>query len=565
MRWQIGDFEYNSSTRWLHYVGTDPKESGHKKRLAPREAKLLDALIDYRLKNETFESAGLRDKLWGKTHVKISSLHRAASNLRKAFKDTDYTYISSPPYSLGYDPNLVGDRKAAKPLTSSHHATNLHSVSEQLFLQNPAVSFISAAGVMSASVPQSQDEAPRSTDTIIPIAFDLQSPFSAGFVLSLDNMTVNLVSDLLAEDGPPSIILHLCRRSYQRSLEDFAFAVVYGTRVATGRNFRGSTSDYVDRRLTLIDQLGPIWEYQPFDDSLKKGAALTDPRCEPGIRHDLELLDKSITLSKWPFREWILYSAYRHLGDDESLQYNDLSPADYKYDLGDSPFYRNTFLENRIAPRVLELLSRYAREGILRDPGKPADNALKHFVRGGLLNLITVMHEYRISCDDLGYFRIPHVLRSVIQQTPTSSSATHNQQHLRTLIIHHALATAFRKIDNINKRSLVTELLGLRELPPFCTLRHILDDASLTLADPQADKEGIAKRLHSEFRLRTNPLVPYGEYFAIGDHAILRDRRSPQQYAAIRELMNFDEDEYTTRLYKVFPELSQTYVVGPGT
>ena len=115
----------------------------------------------------------------------------------------------------------------------------------------------------------------------------------------------------------------------------------------------------------------------------------------------------------------MLYSAYRHLGDDESLQDNEFPPDEYQYDVRTGPYYREAFLERAITPLAVELL-RLRAPRHSRDPKKPSDNAVRHFVRGAVMNLVAVMHEYRISCSDLGLFRIPHVSRCVIQETAES-------------------------------------------------------------------------------------------------------------------------------------------------
>lgn len=52
----------------------------------------------------------------------------------------------------------------------------------------------------------------------------------------------------------------------------------------------------------------------------------------------------------------MLYSAYRHLGDDESLQDNEFPPDEYQYDVRTGPYYREAFLERAITPLAVELL-----------------------------------------------------------------------------------------------------------------------------------------------------------------------------------------------------------------
>jgi hypothetical protein len=393
------------------------------------------------------------------------------------------------------------------------------------------------------------------TRTDTPVVFEKPSPFTSGFLLSLDNMTVSLVSDLLFDDGPPGVILHQCRRSYRRSLEDFAYAVVYGTRVATGRNFRKSASDQIDRRIALIDQLESVWEHQKFDESLKNGAALRDPRCQREIRTDLTLLDKSIQSREWAFREWMLYSAYRHLGDDESLQDNELPPEEYKYDIRANPYYREASLERAIAPLAVDRLSRYARQGILKDPSTPSENAVLHFVRGAVMSLVGVMHEYRISCSDLGLFRIPHVLRCVIQETAESYNESKHQQHLRNLVVQHVLATAFLEVPTIDKRSLVTVLIKLRDREPFPTIRHILENAGLILANPSEGNEKAAERLAREIESKIDPLIVWNEHFGVHQQAIMREIRSPDDRTAWREIGNISAPAYEYLLYRLFPEL----------
>jgi len=164
-----------------------------------------------------------------------------------------------------------------------------------------------------------QEKLQEPSETFIPVQFESASPFTSGFILSLDTMTLTHVSDLLSESGPPPQILHRCRRTYRRSLEDFALAVVYGTYIATARTFRQSTYDQFDRRHSLIDQLGNLWTHQTFEASLADGAILRSPQHRLAIGNDLKHLSTSIQFCDWAFREWMSYMAFRHLGHDESL------------------------------------------------------------------------------------------------------------------------------------------------------------------------------------------------------------------------------------------------------
>ena len=554
MRWRIGNCIFDKTTRQV---------SGRvKTHLNYRQGRLLEFLIENY--GQPYKDKEMIRAVWEGQSAE-GSLHKYIAVLRDALGGERKSYIDTDPYRMIVEPKLLDDDEltndrgtlfndsdAPKRSQTKEPATNL---SPKLDTERNPISDGSYKLEYRSAACDTKKSIGTRTDT--PVVFEKPSPFTSGFLLSLDNMTVNLVSDLLFEDGPPGIILHQCRRSYRRSLEDFAYAVVYGTRVATGRNFRKSASDQIDRRIALIDQLGPLWEHQKFDESLKDGAALRDPRCQREIRNDLTLLDKSIQSCEWPFREWALYSAYRHLGDDESLQDNELPPGEYKYDVRTLPYYRESSFERAIAPLAVDLLSGYAREGILKDPKMPSDNAIRHFVRGGVMNLVAVMHEYRISCSDLGLFRIPHVLRCVIQETAESYNKTKHQQHLRNLVVQHVLATAFLEVSTIDKRSLVTVLIKLRETSPFSTIRHILENAGLILAHPSEGNEKAAERLYRDIKSKIDPLIILNEHFGVHQQAILHQMRSSEERAALREIGNISATEYEPKqLFHLFPELN---------
>ena len=152
-------------------------------------------------------------------------------------------------------------------------------------------------------------------------------------------------------------------------------------------------------------------------------------------------------------------------------------------------------------------------------------------------------------------FRIPHVSRCVIQETAESYIDTKHQQHLRNLVVQHVLATTLRAVPTIDKRSLVTVLMKLREIPPFSTIRHILENAGLILAHPTEANEKAAELLYREIKSKTEPCVVLNERLGVHQQAILREIRSPEDRTALREIGDVSAPEYESQLYRLFPEL----------
>src|SRR6185437_11785788 len=101
----------------------------------------------------------------------------------------------------------------------------------------------------------------------------------SGFVLSIDGIILNSVGELLFERVDKETIRD-CRRSYQRALEDFAFAVLYGTQIASKWQPKTQQSDKptsapLGPAETLISRLPDgLYGFESFDADLRDGALL---------------------------------------------------------------------------------------------------------------------------------------------------------------------------------------------------------------------------------------------------------------------------------------------------
>jgi hypothetical protein len=174
------------------------------------------------------------------------------------------------------------------------------------------------------------------------------------------------------------------------------------------------------------------------------------------------------------------------------------------------------------------------------------------------MSMVAVMHEYRISSDTLGMFRIPHVVRSVIQQTPAHYNATKYQHLLRNLIVQHVLATAFRAVHGIDKRSLVSVLMKLRDVAPFATIRSMLENSGVILAHPSEANEKTAERLCRAIIARIDNSA-VNEELNVVERAIFCDPRDVAKDVALRAVGNIDARIYEKTLYRLFPELDPRY------
>jgi hypothetical protein len=366
--------------------------------------------------------------------------------------------------------------------------------------------------------------------------------------ISLDSSLVNQVSVLLFNDGGLDSLIRTCFRSYRRSLEDFAFAVLYASQIATGSRFRQGFGEIIDKRLLLLRQLGPLWTHQAISDQYRDGAILTDNLWRKQIRADIESVSRCLEFESWPFRDWMKYEAYRHLGRHDSLLDPELPFEQYEFNVATNPYYSDTELLNALDEPSAARLAGFLREGIDLQRDAFAERALRHYVRRNVLTNVAVMREYDVMCQDQGRLRISQSVRNtVLRETSYDESFVRQRSH-RNFMVQHGLFTAFRDVHSIDRHSLVTVLLRMRNEPTFVKIRELLQTYGPRSFQSDHEKEMAAEKFRNE-------IVSYAKI-----ELVAQDPREFDEHRILKSIgtsmLKVSAMSYEAELWRVFPELN---------
>jgi len=391
---------------------------------------------------------------------------------------------------------------------------------------------------------------PSTALTIHPVDFTLSSAHNAGFCVSFDSAMINHVWELITNQGALDGVIRSCHRTFRSCLEAFAFAIVYSSKIASGKNFRQSYGGQRnDQRIEFLEGLGELWMHQNLPEDVREGALLQQVAWRNQIKRDMQSVSRCIELESWPFKEAMTYAAYRHLGKDDSLRIRNLPLKDYRFD-SDPPYYEDAELQSALGISATRQLARFLRDGIASGKEDYAESALQHFVSLNFLTHITIMREYHVGClprdNNPGLYRLSHAMRSVILGTTTYDHNTEQQRLLRNLVVQHTLFTAFKSVHSISRQSLISTLKSLREEKHFRKMREILEHDHLIMFHPSEESERKARSRIQEIWRCADPQFRVSESYGVDGFAIMRD------------IGKSSARLYESELYRTFPELRPT-------
>jgi hypothetical protein len=368
-----------------------------------------------------------------------------------------------------------------------------------------------------------------------------------GFTLIVDGMIINSVGELLLRDEETEDIRNDCAASYERSLEDFAFATVYASRLVTGKDFRPSLTAKNQPGQEVAARLGEICEQRAFPIEITDGHLLRGDETRSGIRDDIQRFVKCMEDRRYAhfFRDYMLREGTKHLGIDDRIFQEDIDPGDYKFNVG-RPYYQNRRLQDELGSAADVLVS-FLPKTPKNSTDQYATNALREFATRNVLSLITIMWEGEEFARKTKALRTPHILRALVgMKRSKDRGGTQQQEIVRDLVVEHTLTTALRRVRERNRHNIVGGLLDLRDDPPFKQIRQLLDDEHLMILEPGPEREKAARRVHQQLKvlLATTSMQPDKFHLA---HA-----------TAIRSLDGIRSGDYQYELYRVFPELDRT-------
>jgi DNA-binding winged helix-turn-helix (wHTH) protein len=368
-----------------------------------------------------------------------------------------------------------------------------------------------------------------------------------GFNLVMDGMIVNSVAELLQDDPETQFARRICRASYERSLEDFAFAVVYGSRIVTSKDFRPSITTPDQPGNEVAARLGEICERGIYPEEVRDGRLLHHETYREKIRADIERLGRCVIdpgLQHF-FRDYMFRESSKHLGNNSTLFQEDLSPDKYLFDVK-RPYYQDRHLQAALGTTATDLLIRFLPSSPPDSTDRYALNALREFATRNVLSLITIDWEGYVFTTQTKAWRLPHIVRALVRHQSFSGALTMHQEMLREIVVQHALTTALQNTRRTRKETLVTVLLNQRDDFPFKQVRQILEQEHLVFLEPNASNERKAKEIIHLINSSAGSEIRNPDYLSL------------EQYLALRRLRlsgSGGSREYESELYRVFPVL----------
>jgi hypothetical protein len=505
MAWRIKDFEFDSYRRVIYRVRSGRRVESSAATLGQPLAKFLDLLIDkYGVHYNADQFAA-----WAtaKGVTEGPTLYTAATDLRKKFGDKGHAYILKGPYRLAYKPIKL-DHETDDPSQAAVHDHQFHNADNT-----------------------PEDSAVKSME----------------FTLIGDGMIINSVSELLYEDQVTAGIRSICSASYERSLQDLAFATVYAVRMVTGKDFRPSLTAPTQPGQELAARIGQICEQRPFPVKITNGHLLRDENSRAGIRADMRRFARCMddNRNRQFFRDYMLREGTKHLGTDDTLFQEDFPAAQYRYDVK-REYYKDPDLQNELGSAT-EALVGFLPPTPLNSSDRYATNALREFATRNVLSLITIMWEGKEFAADTDTRRVPHVLRALVDlEGQRVKGNTQHQELVRDVVVQYALTTALKRRDLRNRDNLMAVLLDMRDDPPFKRIRDLLNRDHLMLLEPGPKNEQLARRALKTIKdeIAANSMPPDTVRLAPG--------------SVIRAVDYNSAEEYRYQLHRVFPELRPT-------
>jgi len=374
---------------------------------------------------------------------------------------------------------------------------------------------------------------------------ELSSGLHRDFTLIVDGMIINSVSELIHEDKETDRIRKTCFNSYERSLEDLAFAAVYASRLVTSKDFRPSLTTPDQPGQEVAARLREICEQRAYPSYITDGRLLRMGATRDGIRADIQGLAKCVTdrQSVHFFRDYMVREAAKHLGKHDTVFQEDFAPDKYKFDV-EKLYYTDRELQDALGTEATKILVGFLPKSPLNSKDLYAENALREFATRNVLSLITIMWEGEVYAKETEAWRMPHVLRAlVMRQRSNDRAGTQHQEFLRSFAVEHALTAALRQTRRKTRHNLMAALLNIRDDRPFKQFREVLNQHHMMFVKPDTQREKDARRVLRQLKDLAVPTLIQPDKIHLAHGAALRISNSPT--AA----------DYEYEIARVFPEL----------
>lgn len=388
----------------------------------------------------------------------------------------------------------------------------------------------------------------------------------------LDGLTVQQAAELLFQRVPADQ-LRTCRETYIRSLEDFAFAIMFGEKFAlTGKPSKMGDDDIPG--LLVTQRFSDAFVAIDKSTTLEPEDILADEYYRPLIEADISRLFHAFQQAGYFWRDWIQREARACLGRDLSLFADDDQSGHFVFDRKPKDYLKDNALQ-QVIPRefVSELVNAISAEPCSKNVRKAA---LIEFVERNALQLVTILWWYDCVSTTLalrGGVRCPNVVRAQIIQlrppvqpdqlrlVPLDRTGGEHWVYAKRVLTRHALAHA---LQNVRSRAeLVENLSVLRDLQPYPRIRKILADYWTEFNNEGERRDAklskiitCLERLTSDGNPLTDGVVLEANFKHLsvkGHLSTIMDSICPT-LRYLRQLVTRGQD-YEARLAPVFPEL----------
>jgi hypothetical protein len=296
----------------------------------------------------------------------------------------------------------------------------------------------------------------------------------------LDGITVQHAGELLFDSAVTSQRRKDCKETYLRCVEDFAFALVYGSRFSVSGSLPSVGGEYPG---TLL-----VTEFNERASEIKAARGIRpenlifNEEIRGRLRLDMEALTNALHRQRSFWHHWIIREAESYLGNHETLFVPSKKSEIYVYEK--SPTYiTDRELQSLIPDSFLEELV-----GVIRshcpDTQRMAQTALCEFVSRNALTLMAIYWWYSVVAAEplrKGGMRLPHVTRSLVRSVQKADLQRIYFADTITLLGRHALSDAASSA--MNREDIVNRLHGLPDMEPYPKIRQLLIELFQGLTD----------------------------------------------------------------------------------
>lgn len=388
-------------------------------------------------------------------------------------------------------------------------------------------------------------------------------------VVVLDGITVQHAGELLFGSAFSASRRWLGRDTYIRCLEDFAFAIVFGSEFSTSgslpkvREDRPGflvTTEFKDRYIEV-----------DADKSLPVETMLMDYEFRESVSGALSYLEMAFR-RQWRFwRDFVIREAIAHLGDHELLFQPSTQPDSFVF-AKSPPYLVDRKLQEQISTNYTAELSNQLRKHL--PVQRVAETALREFIARATLTHCVIDKWYEVTSADAlesHGMRLPHITRSILGSVRLDTQSE-PLQPARTIITQHALAHALSV--SATRENLIQYLKQMPYQKPFPMIRALFMELSQEMErgqDKERKRKKTARIIDEINKLRSgsggaqDPIkIEFSAPVGIGEVKLAtpalpmaqlfsRVRRAFRQSS--RFTGTWDQEMYASQLDRVFPEL----------